>query len=99
MIQFAKSSTEYRNRRKCRRIGNRRKHRRVTRIRGRIRNIKNCDLDSEDLQGAAWDDALDTIEGKNRTERIAMWPNEAYREFMELIIEGNISNKMGEIGR
>ena len=35
-------------------------------------NLKDCDLDSEDLQGAAWDDALDTIEGKNRTERIAM---------------------------
>ena len=59
-------------------------------------NLKDCDLDSEDLQGAAWDDALDTIEGKNRTERIAMWPNDAYREFMELIIEGNISNKMGD---
>ena len=50
-------------------------------------NLKDCDLDSEDLQGAAWDDALDTIKGKNRTERIASWPNEAYREFMELIIE------------
>ena len=59
-------------------------------------NLKDCDLDSEDLQGAAWDDALDTIEGKNRIERIARWPNEAYREFMELIIEGNISNKMGD---
>ena len=59
-------------------------------------NLKDCDLDFEDLQGAAWDDALDTIEGKNRTERIASWPNEAYYEFMELIIEGNISNKMGD---
>jgi len=59
-------------------------------------NLKDCDLDSEDLQGAAWDDALDTIEGKNRIEHIMRWPNEAYREFMELIIEGNISNKMGD---
>ena len=59
-------------------------------------NLKDCDLDSEDFQGAAWNDALDTIEGKNRTERITSWPNEAYREFMELIIEGNISNKMGD---
>ena len=24
-------------------------------------NLKDCDLDSEDLQGAAWNDALDTI--------------------------------------
>ena len=59
-------------------------------------NLKDSDLDSEDLQGADLDDALDTIEGKNRIERIARWPNEAYREFMELIIEGNISNKMGD---
>ena len=27
-------------------------------------NLKDCNLDSKDLQGAAWDDALDTIEGK-----------------------------------
>ena len=27
-------------------------------------NLKDCDLNSKDLQGAAWDDALDTIEGK-----------------------------------
>ena len=25
-----------------------------------------------------------------------MWPNEAYRDFMELIIEGNITNKIGD---
>ena len=35
-------------------------------------NLKDCDLDSEDLQGAAWDDALDTIEGKNSSE-LAKW--------------------------
>ena len=54
------------------------------------------DRDFEDLQGASFDDALDGIEGKNRLERIAMWPNDAYRDFMELIIEGNISNKIGD---
>ena len=54
------------------------------------------DFDLEDLQGASFEDALDTIEGKNRPECIAKWPNDAYREFMELIIEGNISNKIGD---
>ena len=54
------------------------------------------ELDSKDLQGASLDDALDTIEGKNRPENIAEWPNDAYREFMELIVKGNISNKIGD---
>ena len=27
-------------------------------------NLKDCDFDSKDLQRVAWDDALDTIEGK-----------------------------------
>jgi len=27
---------------------------------------------------------------------VAEWPNDAYREFMELVIEGNISNKIGD---
>ena len=54
------------------------------------------DFDPEDLQGASLDDALDTIEGKNKPEHIAEWPNDAYREFMELIVEGNISNKIGD---
>ena len=54
------------------------------------------DFDSEDLQRASFDDALDVIEGKNRPEQIAKWPNDAYREFMELVIEGNISNKIGD---
>jgi hypothetical protein len=56
----------------------------------------NLNFDFEDLQGASFDDALETIEGKNKPERIAKWPSEAYREFMELIIEGNISNKIGD---
>jgi hypothetical protein len=53
------------------------------------------DIDFDDLQGASLDDALDTIEGKNRIKRIARWPNKAYHDFMELI-EGNISNRIGD---
>jgi hypothetical protein len=59
-------------------------------------NFKDNDFDSEDLQGASLNDALDTNEGKNRPERVAEWPNDAYREFMELVIKGNISNKIGD---
>jgi hypothetical protein len=59
-------------------------------------NLEDHDSDSEDLQGASFDDALDSIEGKNRPEHVAKWPNEAYREFMELIVDGNISNKIGD---
>ena len=54
------------------------------------------DRDSEDLQGASFDDALDGIEGKNRSEYIAGWPNVVYRDFVELVVEGNISNKIGD---
>ena len=53
-------------------------------------------FDSEDLQGATLDDALETIEGKIEPERLAQWPNDAYRDFMELVIEDNISNKIGD---
>ncbi|POG62434.1 hypothetical protein GLOIN_2v1785275 [Rhizophagus irregularis DAOM 181602=DAOM 197198] len=42
------------------------------------------------------DDALDAIEGKNLPEHVAKWPNDAYRDFMRLIVEGNISNKIGD---
>jgi len=59
-------------------------------------NLEDTDSDSEDLQGASLDDALDSIDGKNRPEHVAKWPNEAYREFMELIVDGNISNKIGD---
>jgi len=59
-------------------------------------NLDNIDLDPEDLQGASLDDALDAIEGKNLPERVAKWPNDAYRDFMRLIVEGNISNKIGD---
>ncbi|PKY55984.1 hypothetical protein RhiirA4_475896, partial [Rhizophagus irregularis] len=50
-------------------------------------NLDNIDLDPEDLQGASLDDALDAIEGKNLPERVAKWPNDAYRDFMRLIVE------------
>jgi hypothetical protein len=42
------------------------------------------------------DDAIDTIKRKNTPDRIVNWPNEAYRDFMNLIVEGNISNKIGD---
>jgi hypothetical protein len=59
-------------------------------------NLEDIDFDSEDLGGASLEDALDTIEGKNKPEQIVNWPNEAYRDFMELIVEGNISIKIGD---
>jgi hypothetical protein len=59
-------------------------------------NLEEPNVDPVDLQGATLDDALDTIEGKNRPECIAEWPNDAYCDFMELIIENNISNKTGD---
>lgn len=59
-------------------------------------NLDNIDLDPEDLQGASLDDAFDAIEGKTAPENIVKWPNDAYRDFMELIVEGNISNKIGD---
>jgi len=54
------------------------------------------DFDLEDLQGASLENALDTVEGKNKPERVAEWPNDAYRDFMELIVENNVSNKTGD---
>jgi len=59
-------------------------------------NLEAINLDLEDIQGAMLDDALDAIEGKYIPERVAKWPNDAYREFMELVVEGNISNKIGD---
>jgi len=59
-------------------------------------SLENIDFDSEDLQGATLNNALDSIEGRNAPENVARWPNEAYREFMELVIEGNISNSIGD---
>src|SRR5271169_4779361 len=59
-------------------------------------NLEAINLDLEDIQGATLDDALDAIEGKYIPERVAKWPNDAYREFMELVVEGNIFNKIGD---
>jgi hypothetical protein len=59
-------------------------------------NLKDTDIDSEDLQEASLDDALDAIEGKNAPEFVAKWPSDAYHDFMKLIVDGNISNKIGD---
>src|SRR4051812_31686528 len=59
-------------------------------------NFKNHESDFEDLQETSLDDTLDAIEEKNKLEHVAKWPNDAYRDFMELIVEGNISNKIGD---
>ncbi|CAG8679312.1 24484_t:CDS:2, partial [Dentiscutata erythropus] len=52
--------------------------------------------DLKDIRGATIDDALDSIEGKNNPQILVGWPNDAYHNFMELVIEGNISNKIGD---
>jgi len=56
--------------------------------------IQDITLDPEDLQGATLENALETLEGANKPERLAEWPSDAYRDFMELVVEGNISNKI-----
>jgi hypothetical protein len=61
-----------------------------------LQDVEDIDFDLEDLQGAIFEDTLETIEGKNKPAYLAEWPNEAYRDFMELVIEGNISNKIGD---
>ena len=58
--------------------------------------LEEPDFDLEDLKGASLENALDTVEGKNKPERVAEWPNDAYRDFMELIVENNVSNKTGD---
>ncbi|CAG8847949.1 27912_t:CDS:2, partial [Gigaspora margarita] len=55
-----------------------------------------CDLDIANLQRTTLNDALDSIEKKNKPERIAKWPNNTYQDFMELIVEGNIFNNIGD---
>src|SRR5271170_4802561 len=52
-------------------------------------NLKAINLDLEDIQGVTLNDTLDAIEGKYIPECVAKWPNNIYREFMELVIEGN----------
>lgn len=58
--------------------------------------LEETEFNPEDFQGASLDDALETIEGKNKPECITKWPNDAYRDFMKLIVDGNISNKIGD---
>ena len=58
-------------------------------------NLENIEFDLDDLSRASLDDALDTIEGKYEPENVAEWPNDTYRDFMKLVIEGNIFNKIG----
>ena len=53
-------------------------------------------FDIKDLQGASLDNALDTIEKKNRSEHVTQWPNDAYCNFMKIIVENNISNSAGD---
>ncbi len=59
-------------------------------------NAEDHEFESEDFQGISLDNALDVIKGKNRPECIAVWPNKAYRDFMKLVIKGNITNKIGD---
>ncbi|GES89309.1 hypothetical protein GLOIN_2v1764901 [Rhizophagus clarus] len=61
-----------------------------------LATFRETDCDPEDLQEVSLDNALDTIEGKNKSKHIAEWPSDAYWEFIELIVKGNISNKVGD---
>ena len=38
--------------------------------------------------------ALNIIKEIHKPNHIAEWPNDAYRKFMKLIVESNISNKI-----
>ena len=38
------------------------------------------------FQEASLNDALETVEEKNKPENIAGWPNDAYHDFIKLII-------------
>ncbi|RGB25073.1 hypothetical protein C1646_821238 [Rhizophagus diaphanus] len=60
-------------------------------------NFENTEfIDPEDLQSTSLDDAIDVVDRKLTPERIVKWLNDAYRDFLELIVEGNISNKIGD---
>ncbi|CAG8782503.1 32708_t:CDS:1, partial [Racocetra persica] len=50
-------------------------------------NLDNNNFEPEDLQKAMLDDVLDSIEGVNKLKYIVEWPNDTYKNFMELIIE------------
>jgi len=57
--------------------------------------LEDIEIDLEDFQGATFEDALKSIEEKNQPAKVINWPNNAYRDFMKLIIDGNVSNKIG----
>ncbi|GET59160.1 hypothetical protein GLOIN_2v1836976 [Rhizophagus irregularis DAOM 181602=DAOM 197198] len=57
-------------------------------------NFEESEAESE--LDASLDDAIDVVDGKSTPERVVKWPNDAYRDFLELIVEGNISNKIGD---
>src|SRR5277367_3731270 len=57
-------------------------------------NLEDIKIDLEDLQGKTFEDAMKAIKEKNKLEKVINWPNNAYHDFMELIIDGNISNKI-----
>jgi hypothetical protein len=56
----------------------------------------DIEIELEDLQGTTFEDAMKAIEEKNKPEKVVNWPNDAYRDFMQLVIDGNISNKIGD---
>ena len=53
-------------------------------------------FDSEDFEGATLDDAVKALQRNSKFESLVKWPNDAYCDFMKLIIEGNISNNFGD---
>ncbi|CAG8767012.1 17348_t:CDS:2, partial [Racocetra fulgida] len=53
----------------------------------KIAEVFDICSDPEDIQGATIDNTLDSIERKNKPQVLAAWPNNAYRDYMELIIE------------
>ena len=59
-------------------------------------NLEDIEIDPEDLQGATFEDAIKSTKEKNKLEKVINWPNNVYRDFMELIIDGNISNQIGD---
>lgn len=53
-------------------------------------------FDCEDLEGAALLDAVESLVGKDKSQSLVKWPNDAYCDFMQLVIENNLSNKLGD---
>lgn len=65
-------------------------------VESKLVNFKDTEfINPKDLQSASLNDAIDAIDGKLTPEHIK-WPNNTYYNFLELIVEGNISNKIGD---